>query len=123
MGIIYHDVVIVTVSGYAHESNEYGNPRQSVADFAATLDPEWRMLLIGPVPHVMNSGFTYAWLPDGSKEGWDHSILGDSYRARFLDLFRFKYDDGSSPFEIAAVRFGSDFGPATITNPVPKEQS
>jgi hypothetical protein len=104
MGVIKHDAVIVTVAGFIVD-----DPRMPDVDaFRSCLPEEFRQLLVGPIPSVVNGDVTYFFAPDGSKEGWRPSNEGDHWRSEFIDLFRFRYDDGSSPFVVTAVRYGGD---------------
>lgn len=107
MGYMAHDAVIVTISDYVLGRAEPPT-MPDVEAFRASLPREWQPLVVGPVRSIMNGYLTYAFLPDGSKEGWETSNDGDKYREQFADLFAFSYDGGSSPFDIAHVRFGGD---------------
>lgn len=102
MGWVAHDVAIVTTWFRPDEE------RPDMDAFRATLPERWRPLVVGPVPGVVNEYVTYAFLPDGSKEGWDDSVSGDHYREQFLALFTRAYEDGSSPDDVVEVRFGED---------------
>ena len=104
MGYIAHDAVIVTISGYILDRPEMPD----VEAFRASLPAEWQALIVGPAQGITNGYLTYAFLPDGSKEGWDTSDKGNEYREQFAALFSLKYEDGSSPFDVALVRFGGD---------------
>jgi hypothetical protein len=109
MGYTRHNTVIVTAHGYAMRGE--GNvPAPDVEAFRRSLPEDWRRLLVGPVPSLVNDYVTFAFLPDGSKEGWGTSDEGDGYRQQFIDLFRFAYDDGSTPFDVIVIdaRFGGD---------------
>lgn len=78
MGYIKHNAVIaVTIEGYEPD----------VEQFRSGLPEEWRPLVVGPIPGVVNGYVSYAFLPDGSKEGWPLSADGDKYRADFMALF------------------------------------
>jgi hypothetical protein len=79
-----------------------------VDGFRESLPEKWRPLVVGPIASVVNDDYTFFFAPDGSKEGWADSDDGDRYRQQFMDLFAWKYDDGSTPFDVIAVRFGSD---------------
>lgn len=47
--------------------------------------------------------------PDGSKEGWDESDVGDSRREKFRDwLDDQRYFDGSSSYGWVEVEYGGD---------------
>lgn len=104
MGYVRHDAVIVTTEGY----REGGLP--DIEAFKQTLPEEWRRLVIGPVESAVNGTFSYAFLPDGSKEGWGTSNDGDRYRQQFRELFRTAYEDGSSADDVVTVAFGADYG-------------
>lgn len=104
MGYVAHDAVLVTTETY----REGGLP--DIDAFRAEMPEEFRRLVIGPVQTAVNGTVCYAFLPDGSKEGWPQSDEGDLWRGRFKALFRFAYDDGSSPDDVVEVRFGADFG-------------
>lgn len=84
MGVMKNDAVVV--SGW--EDTRSGFPvRQRVKDFRDSLPEEWQRLIIGPIPAIVNSYEYYVMLPDGSKEGWTDSDLGDEYRDKFCALF------------------------------------
>jgi len=56
-----------------------------------------------------NSRFSFAVFPDGSKEGWEQSNVGDAQRANLIKwLDRQRYEDGSSPFDWVEVQYGDD---------------
>lgn len=104
MGYIRHDAVLVATETY----REGGLP--DVAGFRMSLPARWQPLVIGPIITPVNRTVLYAFLPDGSKEGWQDSHDGDRYREEFRRLFRFAYDDGSSPDDVVTVSFGGDHG-------------
>lgn len=111
MGYIAHDAIIVTFSDYIFDSGSiYKGDVPDIEGFRASLPEEWRQLIVGPVKSITNGYCTVVFLPDGSKEGWNTSDEGDEHRERFLDLFTWKYGDGSSPFNVVALRFGGDYG-------------
>jgi hypothetical protein len=106
MGYIKHDAVIVTIAGHVFGPGEPSAP--DVAAFVTSMPEHLRHLVVGPIPAVMNGYVTYVFAPDGSKEGWRDSDEADVWRERFVRLFDFTYDDGSSPFDVVAVSFGED---------------
>lgn len=54
--------------------------------------------------------------PDGSKEGWEESEIGDTQRKEYVKwLIAQKYDDGSSPLKWVEVQYGDDEGETIIT--------
>jgi hypothetical protein len=101
MSYMKHDAVIVTFPDFAAS-------RVHIAGFVASMPERFRPLIVGPIPSVINDYVTYVFAPDGSKEGWTDSKDGDRWRERFVRLFDFAYDDGSSPFNVVAVSFGGD---------------
>jgi hypothetical protein len=101
MGITRNDAVIVTARR-GHEN------MPDVEAFRESMPAEFRPLLVGPIPAVVNNNITYFFAPDGSKEGSDTSDEGDGWRQLFIDLFGFRYPDGSTPFQVVAVRYGGD---------------
>lgn len=105
-----HNAIVVTAAGYAMDGKLSDTPRPNVEAFRESLPEEWQRLVIGPVKSVMNDYQSFAFLPDGSKEGWDASDQGDEYRQQFIDLFSFAYDDDSTPFNVLVMdaRFGGD---------------
>lgn len=109
MGYIAHDAVIVTVSGYVKDRT-VDPVMPDIEGFRESMPAAFRHLLVGPIPTVTNGDFSYVLLPDGSKEGWRDSDTGDEWRLRFIALFSWSYEDGSTPFDTVAVRFGGDFG-------------
>ncbi len=124
MGYMRHNAVIVTAAGDVMRGERDGVPAPDVEAFRQSLPEKWRRLVTGPVRSVMEDYVTFAFLPDGSHEGWDDSNLGDELRQRFLDLFTFAHEDGSTPFDVLDVRFGGDvdedFEPAVIATLGPR---
>ncbi len=105
MGYIAHHAVLVTVSSYVLKDADL---MPDVDAFRAELPEEWRPLVVGPIPTVINGDVTFVFAPDGSKEGWGTSDDGDMYRQQFAALFAFAYEDGSTPFDVILVRYGGD---------------
>jgi len=93
MGFIYHAAIIADYPslGDARLGEPWKGRREKAdADLAAfreSLPENWRPLVIGPVEAVVNGYAWLAFLPDGSKEGWEDSDLGDEYQERFRALF------------------------------------
>ncbi|MCW2929924.1 MAG: hypothetical protein JWM19_886 [Actinomycetia bacterium] len=110
MSHVMHDAVIVVAAGYAMRGGMTDVPVPDVEAFRVSLPADWQRLVVGPVRSVVNDYETWTFLPDGSKEGWEKSEVGDELRKRFAALFSFSYEDGSSPFEVLHVRFGKPEG-------------
>lgn len=72
MGYIKHDAIICT-----------GNDTEILKAhvIAKGLLPDLTTEIIGP---TVNHTFSFAILPDGSKEGWGESESGDDMRSKFL---------------------------------------
>jgi hypothetical protein len=94
MGYIKHDVIVVT-----------GFPKNDFPDidlFKTQMPSELSHLVIGPILTAINEDYSYCFFPDGSKEGWDISNLGDEWREKFISLFSEGY------WDIVSVTFGGD---------------
>lgn len=104
MGYIAHDAVIVTFGRHALDREWMPD----VEAFRQSLPEEWRPLVVGPVDSITNGYVTWMFLPDGSKSGWDTDEQGDEYRQQFIDLFSFRWPDGSSPWDVVTVTYGAD---------------
>lgn len=102
MGYMSHDAVVAVTADF----REGGLP--DMDKFRESLPPKMARLVIGPIITDPNAYAVYAFLPDGSKEGWADSDAADEARERFKDLFRFRYDDESTPDDWVHVRFGGD---------------
>lgn len=60
---------------------------------------------------VVNGYQSFLVAPDGSKEGWGGSDLGDKQRAELVEwLDQQRYDDGSTSLKWALVQFGDEDG-------------
>lgn len=101
MGHIAHDAVLVTTWA----SKEDYMP--DVEAFRASMPEQFQPLLVGPIPSVTNGYVTYLFAPDGSKDGWETSEEAAQWRERFINLWKSPWEDGT-PFEIVAIRYGSD---------------
>lgn len=64
--------------------------------------------LVTPIVESNVNGYrSFLVAPDGSKEGWDESDLGDRRRSRFVAWLRSKYySDGSSSLKWVEVQYG-----------------
>ncbi len=70
--------------------------------------------LTGPTTNGYSSFFVP---PDGSKEGWGESDIGDEKRRVFIDwLIEQAYDDGSNCLEFVEVEFSNDDIGASVIN-------
>ena len=98
MGFFKHEAIVVVTTSF----RKSGLP--DIEKFKETeVDSDLRGLVLGPIKSGINEFLIYAFLPDGSKEGWDMSFRADETRQRFLQLFDQSHDD------VVHVVFGSDF--------------
>lgn len=110
MGYDAHHAVVVHIAGWV-TMPDIARDRVKMPDLdalRAEMPEDFRQLCVGPIPTAINGDYVAVFLPDGSKEGWAHSDIGDLWRARFIDLFAWEFGDGSSPFDVASIRFGGD---------------
>ncbi|MCK5613130.1 hypothetical protein KAR91_65255 [Candidatus Pacearchaeota archaeon] len=65
---------------------------------------------VAPItPPVVNGYVSFLIAPDGSKEGWPDSHIGDYKRKEFIAWVDSKrYDDGDTAVEYVEVQFGDD---------------
>lgn len=102
MGRIVHDAIVVTTVDF----RPGGLP--DIDTFRASLPEDFRPLVVGPIPAPIGGYVSYAFLPDGSKEGRAASNEGDDYRARFAALFDQSFTDGDGHEDVVSVGFGPD---------------
>jgi hypothetical protein len=99
MGYMRHHAIVVT--------NCYGDWIVRAHDKATEIFP-----VVSPVlGSEINGYFSFFVPPDGSKEGWAESDVGDARRERFIAwLESLRYDDGGSPLDWAEVQYGDEEG-------------
>lgn len=103
MGYIRHNAIVVTSWSAA------------AIDAAASRAREIGLTVLGPSESVVNGYRTLLVCPDGSKEGWEDSNLGDKRRDAFSSwLYSHRHSDESSPFEWVEIHYGSDDGLANV---------
>lgn len=105
MGYIRHEAIIIT-----------SWDAKAVA-FAVINAEALGLTTIGPSKPTVNGYVTATIVPDGSKEGWDDSDIGDQLRAKFREWLRLqRHSDGGSSLEWVQIAYGSDDGKAVITD-------
>lgn len=104
MGYIKHHAIVVT-------------SWQDDIKKAKSKAKEIGLHVIGPSKESTNGYRSILICPDGSKEGWGESDLGDFRRAKFRNwLDSQKFEDGSSFLEWAEISYSGDDREAKITN-------
>ncbi len=99
MGYMRHHAIIVTG---AHE--EWIRIARDVA--LGFFPREQVSSILGP---MTNNYETFCISPDGSKEGWEESDIGDKRREKFIQwLEGQRYEDHSSPLDWVCVQYGDD---------------
>jgi hypothetical protein len=95
MGYIRHNAIIATFY-------ERG-PAEEFIFFAVSIGATVSEAIESPL-----NGYVSVFIaPDGSKEGWSDSAVGDVQRAAIIEyLDRRRYDDGSAPFDWVEVQYG-----------------
>ena len=74
-------------------------------------------LVSGIVEGKINQVMSFFIAPDGSKEGWEESKLGDSLRSLFIEWVKQQaYEDGSNSIDYAELFYGDDNGESEIVS-------
>lgn len=69
------------------------------------------------VPHAVNGGASFLIPPDGSKEGWLDSDLGDERRSWFVHwMDKQRLEDGSTSLRWCEIMYADDDGKAAIVS-------
>ena len=104
MGYLRHDAVIALIG-------DYSAAEKKVPALIRKLKREWPeglpKCILGPTLGV-NGYNTWVFAPDGSKEGWDSSDLGDAMRSRFMEIMK------AAGAELVHLQFGGDDGETKI---------
>jgi hypothetical protein len=97
---VSHDAIVVTTV----EFRPGGLPDMDA--FRASLPAAIRPLVVGPIPAPLNGYVSYAFLPNGGKDGRGTSNACTEYRARFAALFDQSFTNGEGVEDVVAVSFG-----------------
>lgn len=102
MGYMRHHAIIVTTWDEILAAHAYEKAVSLFRDIAA----------VSPILRSsVNVYSTFLIAPDGSKEGWGHSVAGDRARLAFIEyLDSRRYEDGSSSLSWCLVRYGDEEG-------------
>lgn len=98
MGYIkHHSIIISTYDKYLAVKAR----KRAIKDFGRLVTPLTKT--------TTNNWWSFAVLPDGSKEGWPESNMFDEARGRFYGwLIKNRYEDDSNPFDAVEVWFDED---------------
>lgn len=111
MGYMCHHAVLVT-----SWSEDLAKVAHAKAIELAPIEPFTNGVnfdgLVSPlIGSVVNTYFSFFIAPDGSKEGWVTSDMGDRWRTAFTEWCdEQRYDDNSSSLTWALVQFGDENG-------------
>lgn len=114
MGYMAHDAAIAVVPSWREDIvTELDKFRRRLA----TEHPEIRPFFVGPITTV-NQDNVYAFLPDGSKEGWGLSETAEEWREQFVEIARGSLTNDDDPDQesywdggdVVHSRFGGDYG-------------
>ena len=119
MGYMRHHAIIVTVS-YA-DIEEARNKAIEIFNKPAEGDvgilhgaPD---IISNVVSDNINGHSSFFIAPDGSKEGWPESELGNERRAEFVQWLNDQsYGDGSNRFAWVEVQYGDEDGHQKVLN-------
>lgn len=103
MGYVRHNAIVVT---------SWNGARIGLARaHAVALGMSVTEIIQTPV----NVDYSFLVGPDGSKEGWEDSDVGDKRREQFRTWLRAQaYEDGSTPFAWVEVAYSSDDREAVV---------
>jgi hypothetical protein len=80
------------------------------------LAPVHTIPLSGITPPGINGYRSFCLYPDGSKEGWPESDIGDRVRAKLIAfMLTQRHEDGSGPLDWVEVSFGHE-EPSRVAN-------
>lgn len=106
MGYIRHHAIIVTSFDSEKISKAHSKAIELFGESVSAI-----------VPSPINRYTSFFVGPDGSKEGWADSEIGDNKRKEFFDYIQMNaYDDGSNALDYAEIFYGDDEGEAGIVN-------
>jgi hypothetical protein len=103
MGYVEHNAIVVTTW------------KDEILDAATARAIQIGLEVIGPSTTSINGYRSILVCPDGRKEGWDASDVGDRKRTEFTAWLNSQaYGDGSTCLDWVEVSFGSDDRGAAI---------
>jgi hypothetical protein len=106
MGYMRNHLIIVS----SHSEDKVNNVRLKALEiFKDTWNTRFSQMVGNVVASPLNGESSFVIFPDGSKEGWEDSDIGDNYRADFISYVEGqKYDDGSNSLRYAEIFYADD---------------
>jgi len=105
VGFIKHQAVVAVVADYGTNTHDLDELRALLHEIRFHFDTGADTLLLGPADAIINGYSTFVLAPDGSKEGWADSDLGDRAREAFVSYFQTHCQCAA----IVEVSFGEDY--------------
>lgn len=114
MGYIRYHALIITDSGYPESKKLIKKVHRMSKDKA--IDYMGTSKIVSPLVYSpINGHISFFIAPDGSKEGWESSELGDNMRDSIIDFIdSLKYEDGSSCIRYTEVFYGDEDGESKV---------
>lgn len=110
MGYMRHDAIVVTSYDRERAERAHAFAFDTFLPIAKLLEANGCSLVSEILSAPINSAYTFVIGPDGSKEGWEPSDMGDSARNTFVEwLDAQRHEDGSSPYDWVWVQYGDDY--------------
>jgi len=108
MGYMRHHAIIITGSDYPESKKLIKKVHRMSKDRA--IDYIGTSKIVSPLIYSPINGYISFFIaPDGSKEGWQSSELGNSMRDGIIDFIdSFAYGDGSSCISYTEVFYGDE---------------
>lgn len=106
MGYMRHHAIVVT----SWNEEKIKEARTEIIDVGRDGWGDAVAEMVSPLTQgLINGQWSFLVAPDGSKEGWSHSDMGDAFREEAIRvLMSYAYDDGSTSIEWCEVQFGDD---------------
>jgi len=107
MGYQRHDVIIVTGWNSGQVETAYNKAIKLCSPYVSPIQCE-----------AINGYRSFAIFPDGSKKGWEESVVAKTGRDQFIIWLErvCTHDDGSTKVDWVGVSFGGDGDGAEITD-------
>jgi len=114
MGYMRHHALVITGSDYPESKKIIRKVHRMSKDRA--IDYVGTSKIVSPLMYSPLNGYLSFFIaPDGSKEGWQESELGDSMRDSIIDFIdSFTYEDGSLCINYTEVFYGDEEGRSEV---------